>query len=61
MKNLRYGIALSALIAFYNSPANAWGTAKDAIYEAAHNGDVRTIENLLSRGYSIDTPDGYGM
>ena len=55
-------IAMLALVfAVFPQDSKAWGSIKDSIYAAAKSGDIRTIENYLYQGYSIDATDSDGM
>lgn len=60
---MKRGYLLTTLFlgCFYQTDAWAWGSVSDKIYSAALSGDSATINSYLSRGYSIDTPDGDGQ
>ncbi|MBR3677055.1 MAG: S8 family serine peptidase, partial [Alphaproteobacteria bacterium] len=58
--NCKYFALGLCLTVGYASQAKAWGETND-LYNAAVVGNIQAIEAILSRGYSIDTPDLKGQ
>ena len=61
MSRIKIIAALALIFSVFPQDSQAWGSIKDKIYAAAKSGDVRTIENYLYQGYSIDATDSDGM